>query len=107
MICDEKQTISFPNLEKDGILVIPRKKWSQDLKEFLDYKNLSQFTKNAPEEQQQEFWKKVANKLAEELEKNPNAPRWLNASGLGVKYLHIRIDEKPKYYNHDEYKKWK
>jgi hypothetical protein len=26
MICDEKQTISFPNLEKDGILVIPRKK---------------------------------------------------------------------------------
>lgn len=70
MIIDEKKATSFPNLEKDGILVIPQKKWSQDLKEFLDYKNLSQFTKNASEEQQQELWQEVANKLAEQLEKN-------------------------------------
>ncbi|WNE41256.1 MAG: hypothetical protein mread185_000713 [Mycoplasmataceae bacterium] len=107
MICYEKQVISFPNLDKDEILVIPHKKWSQDLKEFLDYKNLSQFTKNAPEEQQQDFWKEVADNLSQELEKNPDTPRWLNTHGLGVGYLHVRIDERPKHYNYDEYKKWK
>jgi len=41
-----------------------------------------------------------------ELEKNVDTPRWLNTHGLGVHYLHVRIDEKPKYYSdYPEYAK--
>jgi len=101
-----KPAISFPNDSNpsDAILVSPTLKPESGKK--YDYKNISQFTKNASDEQQQELWKEVANKLMEELEKNADAPRWLNSHGLGVYYLHVRIDEKPKHYgNYEEYKK--
>jgi len=71
-----------------------------------DYINISQFTKNAPDEQQQAFWKEVANKLMEELEKDQDAPRWLNTEGTGIYYLHVRIDKKNSFYsNYPEYVK--
>ncbi|CAH1766125.1 14602_t:CDS:2 [Entrophospora sp. SA101] len=48
--------------------------------------------------------------FGEEMEENLlNAngnPRWLSTSGLGVSYLHVRIDSRPKYYSHEEYKKF-
>lgn len=43
---------SFLNLGRDAILVIPVAKKANGL---LDYKNISNFTKNAPIEQQHEF----------------------------------------------------
>ncbi|CAJ0829085.1 7931_t:CDS:2 [Entrophospora sp. SA101] len=50
-----KKTINrpfnFPNQRKDSVLVIPIPKPGPD----LDFKNISQFTKNAPDEQQQAF----------------------------------------------------
>eukprot|EP01034_Spumella_vulgaris_P037636 gene37636-46431_t len=30
---------------------------------------------------------------------------WLSTSGLGVSWLHVRVDTVPKYYNWKEYKK--
>ncbi|CAJ0748785.1 4432_t:CDS:2, partial [Entrophospora sp. SA101] len=41
----------FPNQRKDSVLVIPIPKPGPD----LDFKNISQFTKNAPDEQQQAY----------------------------------------------------
>jgi hypothetical protein len=42
-----------------------------------------------------------------ELEKDINAPRWLNTEGLGVHYLHVRIDKTNKFYsNYQEYEKF-
>src|SRR5437773_8006599 len=43
----------------------------------------------------------------EELEKDQDAPRWLNTEGTGVFYLHVRIDSRPKYYSWEEYKEFK
>jgi hypothetical protein len=65
--------ISFPNNRKpsDAILVIPAYLLGG---KHVDCKNISQFTKNAPDEQQQEFWQEVANKLSKELLKD-DAPR--------------------------------
>ncbi|CAG8680286.1 22478_t:CDS:2 [Dentiscutata erythropus] len=86
---------SFANLGKDATLIVPIP--CND----LDYKNLSTFTKNAPKEQQIKFWQEVANKLTESLE--ISTPKWLSTNGLGVHYLHIRIDNYPKYYSWNEY----
>lgn len=111
---DEVSAVSFPNKNKDAILVIPRlisKKMEVDkgkitYQEFFDYKNLSEFTKNAPFEQQKKFWKEVAEQLTKSLEES-NEPKWLSTHGLGVPYLHVRINNQPKYYSHEEYKEFK
>ena len=98
---------SFPGLSGDSILIVPGLKFASDGETRLDYKNISQFTKNASEEQQQALWQEVANKLSEELAKG-DAPRWLNTEGTGVKYLHVRIDESNRFYsNYEEYKNFK
>ena len=93
---------SFPNKGKDAVLIIPSAKKDYK-KNIIDYKNISQFTKNASQEQKQKFWQEVANRLSRELEKN-EAPKWLSTHGLGVPYLHVRIDNRPKYYHFEEYK---
>jgi hypothetical protein len=33
-----------------------------------------------------------------------SAPLWLSTSGLGVAWLHVRLDERPKYYTHAPYR---
>jgi len=70
---DKPNVISFPNNRNpsDAILVIPAYILGD---KHVDCKNISQFTKNAPDEHQQEFWQEVTNKLMEELEKS-DAPR--------------------------------
>jgi hypothetical protein len=32
-------------------------------------------------------------------------PRWLSTSGLGVFWLHVRLDQRPKYYAHTPYRR--
>ncbi|CAG8627655.1 11294_t:CDS:1 [Racocetra persica] len=93
--CQNKDVCSFINLGKDATLIVPMP--CHD----LDYKNLSNFTKNAPKKQQIKFWQEVATKLTESLD--IGTPIWLSTNGLGVHYLHIRIDNNPKYYSWNEY----
>ena len=88
--CD-KNVISFPSLSKNVNLVVPCKK-SNNTK----YTSLSTFSRTAPITQQIALWKKVGKKL-----KNGD---WLSTSGLGVSWLHIRIEKIPKYYHNTFYK---
>ena len=85
-----KYVVSFPNLSKDTLLVVPmpvRGKNYVTLKDFID---------NAPERQQQEFWKKVA-EVAKQI-MNEKGEAWVSVHGLGVDYTHVRISSTPKYY---------
>ena len=41
--------------------------------------------------------------MEENLISAGGSPRWLSTSGLGISYLHVRIDKRPKYYSHQEY----
>jgi hypothetical protein len=92
-----KYVVSFPNLSKDTMLVIPmpfhRKNYST-LRDFID---------NAPEIQQQEFWKKVAEVAKKFM--NEKGKVWISVHGLGVHYTHVRISSSPKYYFDNELKK--
>ncbi|CAG8677051.1 13080_t:CDS:1, partial [Cetraspora pellucida] len=99
-VCHDNYVCSFSNLGKDATLIVPMPYHD------LDYKHLSNFTKNAPKEQQIKFWQEVANKLSEILEIGTTRPRWLSTHGLGVPYLHVRIDDKPKYYSYLPFKKF-
>lgn len=85
-----KYAVSFPNLNKDTMLVIPipvRGKNYATLRDFID---------NAPETHQQEFWKHVA-EVAKAFMKE-HGKVWISTHGLAVPYLHVRISTRPKYY---------
>ena len=94
------QVASFYNLGGDALLVSP----CQAVTDPVVYTHLSQFSRLAPKEQQVNLWKDVARGLRSRLEKDGRRNYWLSTSGLGVYWLHIRIDQVPKYYNWLEYK---
>ena len=86
----DKYVVSFPNLSKDTMLVVPmpvRGKNYATLRDFID---------NASEIQQQAFWKKVAEVAKKFM--NEKGKVWISVHGLGVDYTHVRISSSPKYY---------
>lgn len=99
---DRVRVISFESKDKDApaTLIVPCNHASLD-----SYAHLGIFLEKAPLEQQHELLKNVGHILLEKLSKTQN-PIWLNTSGRGVKFLHVRLDTKPKYYIHMPYTKW-
>jgi hypothetical protein len=92
-----KYVVAFPNLSKDTILVVPMPRSN------ACYATLRDFIDNAPEIQQQEFWKKVAEVAKSFM--NEKGKVWISVHGLGVHYTHVRISSSPKYYFDNELKK--
>ena len=82
--------IAFPNPSKDTILIIPMPVKGKN------YASLRDFIDNAPETQQQELWKKVAQVAKTFMNKHGKV--WVSVHGLGVAYTHIRVAASPKYY---------
>lgn len=93
-----EEVLTFPNLGRDAILVVPVPRG-----ELQCYAHLAAFVRSAPEAQIDAFWKSVG----EALENHVSArPRWLSTAGLGVSWLHLRLDSRPKYYRYRPYKGW-
>ena len=90
--------VEFHNLRKDAILIVPS---PIQTKLTVDYSHLAGFCRTAPEQQQQDFWQKVG--MVMELRKS-DRPVWLSTAGGGVPWLHVRLDDRPKYYRHREYR---
>ncbi|WNE40244.1 MAG: hypothetical protein GBAus27B_000311 [Mycoplasmataceae bacterium] len=98
----DKQATGFSSLSGDT-LIVPAPLKDKNDQIISNYKNLKEFVKTAPLSQKIEFWKTIAEKLEENLAKNETSSKWLSTSGLGVSYLHVRIDSRPKYYSFNEY----
>jgi len=92
----KKQVVSFPNLGGDAILIAPCPVAKPDV-----YTHIGKFVREAPEDQILEFWKKTAAMMMVNI---GDEPKWLSTSGLGVYWLHARIDTYPKYYQTEDYK---
>ncbi len=91
-----EQVVHFPNLSGDAHLVAPC-----PVVEKEAYAHLACFVRKAPEAQIQAFWQKVGEVYAQNLGEEK---RWLSTSGLGVHWLHVRIDSFPKYYQYKPYR---
>ena len=92
----EDKIVSFPNLKMDATLISP-----SPIDTNSDYAHLANFVRTAPLNQILAFWKKVGKEY--ELAINEDY-LWLSTHGLGVSWLHVRIDIYPKYYHHRAYK---
>ncbi|MDA0667747.1 MAG: hypothetical protein O3A95_08325 [Planctomycetota bacterium] len=84
--------VSFWNLGHDGIMVAPTPQQAPPA-----YAHLAAFSRFAPETQQHEFWNLVGEVLEERLSLQPV---WLSTAGGGVDWLHVRLDNQPKYYGY-------
>ncbi|SMO94094.1 DUF6940 family protein [Gracilimonas mengyeensis] len=93
---ENKNAVSFTNLGGDAQLVAPC-----PVSAHSDYTQIGNFVRKAPEEQILEFWQLVGKEMEAHISDNP---KWLSTSGLGVYWLHVRIDSTPKYYQTKEYK---
>ena len=87
---------SFVNLGGDAQLLVPTPVGPE-----AAYAHLAAFVRQAPAWQQQALWQTLGQQLPAWL--GPR-PRWLSTSGLGVYWLHLRLDQRPKYYQHRPYR---
>jgi len=88
---------TFPNLGGDAILIAP-----EQIAASSSYSHLAAFVRSAPSNQQHELFRSLG--LAIDRFLNDYDGRiWISTSGLGVAWLHIRLDTYPKYYQHQPY----
>ncbi len=95
-IDDDADMVSFPNLGNDAFLVAPCPKGDAGA-----YAHLAVFAREAPASQQQALWQRVGAAVAERIS---DRPLWVSTSGLGVYWLHVRLDSYPKYYTYRPYR---
>ncbi len=92
----ESSVVVFENLGGDATMIVPR-----PVAEASAYGHLAEFVRFAPEHQQQSLWRTVGEEVSKRVGTNP---LWLSTAGAGVSWLHVRIDDRPKYFGHGPYR---
>jgi hypothetical protein len=87
---------AFPNLGGDAIMVVPCPVAAKSA-----YGHLAAFVRHAPELQRHALWQSVAEAMGRRVGAEPV---WLSTAGAGVSWLHVRLDDRPKYYGFAPYR---
>lgn len=88
--------VTFANLGRDAVLVVPTPAGAHSA-----YGHLAAFVREAPEGQRQALWQAVGEAAEDRLSA---APVWISTAGAGVSWLHVRLDDRPKYYGYSPYR---
>ena len=91
----ERTVAVFPNLGRDAVMVVPR-----PIADSSAYGHLAAFVRLAPDFQRDELWRSVGEAMAARV---GTKPVWLSTAGAGVSWLHVRLDDRPKYYGYSPY----
>lgn len=91
----DETVVTFPNLGNDAVLVVPRPAGPASA-----YGHLATFVRRAPDAQRHELFRIAGAAMAERL---GSRPVWLSTAGMGVPWLHVRLDSRPKYYGFRPY----
>lgn len=94
-----RSVASFRNLGGDAFLVAPKQ-----ISGLECYGHIAAFVRSAPIGQRQELFRTLGSAIGDVLGES-DARIWVSTSGLGVPWVHIRLDSYPKYYNHQPYAK--
>jgi hypothetical protein len=93
----EAEVVAFPNLSGDAVLVVPCPRGPDSI-----YGHLAAFLRGAPDSQKHALWARVGEAMERRLGADPV---WLSTAGAGVSWLHVRLDDRPKYYGHAPYRR--
>jgi hypothetical protein len=94
-VSNDGSVVTFENLGGDALLVAPCPAGPACV-----YPHLAAFVRGAPEAQRHELFITLANAIERRIS---DKPLWVSTSGLGVYWLHIRLDSRPKYYTFRPY----
>lgn len=92
--------VSFGNLGGDAVLTVPFQPEPE-----ADYAHLLRFVRSAPDEQIHALWTEVGKNIQRWWVER-GTPVWVSTSGLGVHWVHVRLDERPKYITWAPYRKF-
>ena len=81
--------LTFPNLSGDAILVVPAPLVDEEC-----YTHLARFLRNGPCTQVDAFWQCVGCAMRDTVS---SSPTWFSTAGMGISWLHLRLDSRPKY----------
>lgn len=93
--------VSFSNLGKDAILIVPCQLAHESPN---PYTHLANFIRLGNERQIKLFWQEVARQMQKRLRVKQGKKVWISTCGLGVFWLHVRLDTSPKYYSYTAYR---
>ena len=97
-VLEANRTVTtFRNLGGDATLVVP----APLRRSIGHYAHLASFLREGEGDQIREFWRAVGTACLAQISESPF---WLSTAGLGVSWLHLRLDSRPKYYRHPTYK---
>ena len=88
--------VTFRNLGGDAFLIAPSPGDAG-----TDYAHLAAFLRTAPDAARRALWRCVGRSVLRSL---TAVPLWVSTSGAGVAWLHVRLDARPKYYQHRPYR---
>jgi hypothetical protein len=88
--------IEFANLGRDAILIVPCPDNSPS-----GYGHFAAYLRHAGLVQQHALWESVGTAMQRRLSRKPV---WLSTAGGGVPWLHVRLDDRPKYYAYAPYR---
>ncbi len=88
--------VEFANLRGDARLIVPC-----PVADHAAYGHLAAFVRHTPEAQRDALWQLVGAAMTRRLSAKPV---WLSTAGAGVSWLHVRLDDRPKYYGHAPYR---
>ncbi len=92
----DRGATTFANLGNDALLVVPCPSGPA-----AAYVHLAAFVRQAPEAQVHDLWRTVGKAMDTRLSAEPT---WLSTAGMGVSWLHVRLDSRPKYYGYAPYR---
>jgi hypothetical protein len=90
------EIVEFANLGGDAVLVVPC-----PIAEADAYGHIAAFVRRAPEHQRHALWQRVGDALERRVRARGAGLVWLSTAGAGVSWLHVRLDDRPKYYGHE------
>jgi hypothetical protein len=93
---DDELVVAFPSLGRDAVLIAPCPRAPH-----IAYGHLAAFVRDAPAAQQHALWRRVGTEMRNRL---GTRPVWLSTAGGGVAWLHVRLDDHPKYYGYASYR---
>lgn len=87
---------AFASLGRDAILVVPAPPAAGP-----GYSHVGEFARTASGSAQAQLWARVG---AEAQARLGARPLWISTAGAGVAWLHVRLDDRPKYYRTAAYR---
>jgi hypothetical protein len=97
-LAPNRSVAAFANRGGDAVLIVQKRLGTADA-----YGHVAAFLRLAPPEQIYELLQVLAREVEAALARS-DRPIWISTSGLGVPWLHVRIDSVPKYYSHHPYR---